>query len=135
MDGTGFLLRQNNFCLIKVVTLIRKEFLFQQDRAMEDNESLVTGFAVSDQWLLYMLMDYILIIHSFFNNLFFDLNNPSYELLIDGDLNLILGILDRSATKRFSLTAPGKILKQKLFHHNLIAVWRFHNKNKREYTF
>lgn len=116
-----------------VVTLIRNKFLFQQDRVIEDNESLVAGFVASESMVS---------IHSYelnfdnpqdFYNLFLNLNDPFYELLIGGDLNLIIDILHGSASS-FLLQIQVKMLKQELFHHKLIVVWRFHNKHKDEYT-
>lgn len=70
----------------------------------------------------------------FFYNLFLNLNYPSSELIIGGDLNLTLGKLDRSATNRLSHTAAAKVLKQELAYHNLIDIWRAHNVNERENT-
>lgn len=125
-----------------VATLISNKVQFQQDRVIEDKAGrfvIVRGYVASEP----LVTEYILVNvygpnfdePQFFYNLFLNLNYPSSELIIGGDLNLTLGILDRSATNRLSHTAAAKVLKQEMAYHNLIDIWRARNVNERKYSF
>ncbi len=72
----------------------------------------------------------------FIHNIFFKFACPITELIIGGDFNVVLDpVLDRSSTKVSPLSQVAKALKYELSSYNLIDIWRFKNKTKKEYSF
>ncbi len=72
----------------------------------------------------------------FIHNIFFKFACPITELIIGGDFNVVLDpVLDRLSTKVSPLSQVAKALKYELSSYNLIEIWRFKNKTKKEYSF
>ncbi len=68
----------------------------------------------------------------FIHNIFFKFACPITELIIGGDFNVVLDpVLDRSSTKVSPLSQVAKALKYELSSYNLIDIWRFKNKTKK----
>ncbi len=68
----------------------------------------------------------------FIHNIFFKFACPITDLIIGGDFNVVLDpVLDRSSTKVSPLSQVAKALKYELSSYNLIDIWRFKNKTKK----
>lgn len=74
---------------------------------------------------------------SFFSNLFSRLPNvASHHLILGGDINcVLLPSLDRSSSKKISLSKSAHSIQLFLKTYGIVDVWRFHNPTSRAYSF
>lgn len=122
-----------------VVILIDKNIPFQMESVDKDKSGryiIIRGMIALQRITLVNVYRPEMEGADFIHNIFFKCACPIAELIIGGDFNVVLDpVLDRSSSKVSSLSQVAKALKYELSSFNLIDIWRFKNKTKKEYSF